>query len=714
VDKLTIRGDMMKTGDFITIYAASKQWGISEGFFVVLKSFPKYASWFKGDSLRYGEDLVLVSSSTRIKELYTETVQQFNDYDRDPQYINIGNLIKGVIQTSTEIKGMIDSDKYNHLYVKILRRKKVDAVFGPYIYFFKHEFLEKCEYLTTSFIVKALRKRGIQVSTSTILGLKNKGELTSNVNQYGLDTLSLNEAEILVIKSKKEKATVSAKTQYKNSNFNQLNKFQRQMIEDYLSFRAKGGRISHNNFKPKLHIANKEDTFQFLKSGLSTFFFRIICDRCGIKQMQKMRYSSLTQKEKDLYNPDVFNPLEIEMSDAFAFTSILKTTSAVGVYQSIKPFFAWILQKKKAEASTPEKWFEYGQLDRRIEAFLNQFPMNYNEHPSGEEIMHKNKAFLTREQGIMVKMKLLNDPFAKDPFKDATIWELCFVSGLRPYEAKKLRIEYFMLDNKGFLDLNHRGWGVLRLPKEASKQERTPSHSTFGTPIPPGTVKQVNEYLKRLYRKQRNEPVGIGFMFRPDDLFPEKGYKSSLFGDRMRFKEHLDFLTLDQRKDFELKAARRSMNNLIDGYTVEFPDQRLKGRIQKVAADLQMRHKIAKDVGEESYTAPIPEEDYYAVLNCTINFPWNLNELLEWEKKVMQGHQAGVLNSGLKQNPLNDENRSIEDLVKLVDESPRLIEVKKQFNKLRKRPKGLTVEEWLKKREVLVSEMKSISNGAGH
>jgi len=701
----------MNSEAYITVYAASKQWKVPENYFEVLKVIPEYALWFKGNSSKYGQNLVLEDALPTILEIYKNNVQEFENYNQNPEYTNMGTLLIGVLKTETEVMSMIESGLYDHLFVKLLRRKKVDPVFGPYIYFFNSGFLEQCEFLTTGLIVKALKKRGIKISDATVRAYKKEGKLIIKKNRYGLDTLNLTEVQNLVLAKKLETQTKTKKQANENSNFSVLNSKQQKMIEDYLSFRSRGGRISHNNFSPKKNIANKNETIPVLKSALATFFFRIICERCNIVQKRKMRYAYLSDNEKKQYNPDVFDPLEVNVEDAFVFMDNCKTTSAIHVYQTIKPFYAWILQSIKAKASTPELWFEYGLLDRRIEIFLNQFPKNYNEIPVGEQVNQLNKSFLTREQMILVKIKILQNPLSHDPFKYATIWELCCVSGLRPYEVRKLRIEHFLLDNNGYLGLNERGWGILRLPNEASKHERSPSNPVYGTPIPPGTVKRINEYLNRLYKRQWNAPKGVGYMFRPEEISPERGYKSSVIFNMSHLKEQLDFLPIEQRKDFELKTARRSMNNLIDGYKVKLPLDYLNGKIQKVAADIQMRHKIAKDVGEESYTELIPEDDFYTVLDLTINFPWDLNEVVQWENKIYSiENRNDTSKRQPKQIDEHHESNVITEPIQMRKSSEHIArknEIKKQLNKLRKRPKELSMEDWFKKKDDLERELLS-------
>jgi len=698
----------MKNEEYITIYKASREWRISDSFFEGLKHIKEYAIWFKGDASKYGQNLVAVEALPIIKELYDETCEQFRKYNEDPEYINIGGLTKSVLVPTEEIKDMIQSGNYEGYYVQLLRRREVDPVFGPYIYFFRLDFLEHLDYLSTGLIVKLMRKKGIKIADSTLLRYKKNGDLSYRNNAYGIQTFSFSEALQVVLDKRKEKYKTSQRYSMQSSNFYHLNHEQKQIIEDYLLFRSRGGRVSHNNFKTKKHIANKEATLKKQKSALATFFFRIICERSGISQRPEMRYGSLTEEEQERYNPEVFSPLDIDAQEALAIIETSKTTTAVSVYQAIKPFYYWILQEKKAKASTPEKWFEYGQFERTVDAFLNQFPTNYNERPAEETIQEKNKAFLTREQMIRTKQILLNDPRSHDPFKFATMWQLCCVTGLRPYEVTKLRIEHFKLDGDGFLITNHRGWGELHLPTKASKHERSPSHPVFGTPVPKGTVQQINEYLRRLYSRQKNEPVGVGYMFRPDDMFTESGYKTSLMSSITRVKNQLDFLPKEQRRDFELKAARRSMNNLIDGIDVKFHNDRLNGRIQKVAGDIQMRHQIAgDDVGDKHYTAPISADDLYEVLDATISFPWNLRELEEWEIQK-EGFKAGVILDSPRANEGPEKNPSANTRAQPTPQDPRLKEIKQELNKLRKRPKHLSVEEWLDAKEALEKEKRSM------
>lgn len=73
---------------------------------------------------------------------------------------------------------------------------------------------------------------------------------------------------------------------------------------------------------------------------------------------------------------------------------------------------------------------------------------------------------------IEIKNFILSDPISVNPIKYATMWQLGCTTGVRPEEMQNVRIEHFLLDNNGFLKLNSRGWGLLRLPASASQTRK--------------------------------------------------------------------------------------------------------------------------------------------------------------------------------------------------------------------------------------------------
>ncbi|MEG7619570.1 hypothetical protein, partial [Enterococcus faecalis] len=353
---------------------------------------------------------------------------------------------------------------------------------------------------------------------------------------------------------------------------------------------------------------------------------------------------------------------------------------------NLKQFYYYYLQQLELEAIiSEEKHREFLALNLRVKQFLNQFPRERKKWFSLDESKAK-KSFLTPEQMIKVRDLILSDPITRNPIKHAAIWQLGCTTGIRPEEMELVRIEYFLLDEQGFLKLNNRGWGILKLPSEASKIENSPSHVIYGTPIPKETVTIINQYLQKLYLKQgSSNKRGYGFLFRPNPAFPDMPHNTINKDFLVRIRPLLTFLTPEQSENFILKSSRHSMNNLIS--KTYLPVQRLNGEIQKIAAQYQMRHK-PKDstTGDDYYSALIIEDDFYKVLDLTINFPWNNEKLELWE--IKQGYKKAQ-NNEIK---LQQDNLIMEVQSKEVFE--RINQIENQLSELRTRPKNISVKEW--------------------
>lgn len=354
----------------------------------------------------------------------------------------------------------------------------------------------------------------------------------------------------------------------KSSTFECLNPKVQNLINKYIDFRSKGGVIFYNNFKPKKHVSHKEINLQTDRNLLANTFFTIIVGRSNISVNSHNQLSYKTKKVVSEYD---FYPLRVTKDDFFILSERYKTKTLTTIFASLKRFYYWILQDLQGEYIKDfEAVQEFRNTDNRITTFLSQFPSR-NEIPSDEKIIKKEKSFLTRKQMIFVKNRLNNDPRSHKPHRDSVVWELCCVTGIRPTELPRIKIEYFNLDENGFLSLNNRNWGILDIPREISKQEQSPSHELYKTPIPFHTVLEINKYLKKVYRLQDKEiPKGKGYLFRPKLNDINKPYSGNFVKDSIkRIKHDLNFLTDKQKDDFELKASRRSLNNLIMGYNVE-------------------------------------------------------------------------------------------------------------------------------------------------
>ncbi|OIJ13812.1 hypothetical protein BKP35_08515 [Anaerobacillus arseniciselenatis] len=493
----------------------------------------------------------------------------------------------------------------------------------------------------------------------------------------------------------------------KNSCFDYLNNNQKEIINNYLTFRDNNGVVSFDGFKAKKYISNKEKTLKILKSEISCLFFRIICGRCSIKS-SKSDFNQLTPEERKQFNPDVFDPINIEEEDYFFISKERSPTTLHSTYKKIKPFYYWILGKldKKADEDN-DKFREFRRTKKNVMAFLEQFPTNESEYPNDIILNKKVKSFLTREEMIIIYNMLLKNIKAFNPIRDASAWQLTCTTGIRPEEIINIRIEHFQLNAEGLIELNYRGWGILDLPAQASKRGMSPSHALYKTPVPYETVKQLNKYLTHLYLNQgKNVPKGKGYLFRPDVSNIERPYKKNFMWKIMnKMKPHLDFLSIEQRRDFELKAGRRSMNNLIMGPKVTLLPEDLNGKVQEMAANYQMRHKPNQTIAEKHYTQEISEDDYYRVLEHTINFPWNLKELEKWELKY--GYKKPLVTSTKDDTTTKlPEEKTATATIAENNLTEVVSKLENQLHDLRVKPKGMTARQWMIERNQIKKEIR--------
>ena len=303
---------------------------------------------------------------------------------------------------------------------------------------------------------------------------------------------------------------------------------------------------------------------------------------------------------------------------------------------------------------------------------------------------------------VLIKQLILEDVRSENSIKNATMWQLGCSIGVRPQEIHKLKINHFHLDSNGYLQTDTDGWGLLSLPAEIAKQERSPSHPIYHTPIPRDTVKQLNQYLSFLYKRQGDHnPKGEGYLFRPDDAFPNYRYKKPIhFGFINRLRSRIDFIDDASKEDFIFKASRHSLNNTIMRTYIN-TDVSLNDSIKQTAADHQLRHKPAKSVGEEYYMADIEKEQYYKVLDATINFPWDLEKLQEWEMKMgYRVHEEIDMKMNILNEEYNDEIKELQEQLLVIEE---------QLQKVKEKPKSMSEQQWIAYRQQLIKTKNSIS-----
>lgn len=420
----------------------------------------------------------------------------------------------------------------------------------------------------------------------------------------------------------------------------------RQLVDKYIEIRKNELVIFYGNFKTGKEISHPERNLPRMKNNICSALFKIAVYR-------------LENENKKVVLPVFFDVTTINMNDYIPIRNALKNSSLMGIAAAIKPFLMSLLAEAKEEALKSRDYsailashaFELG-----VEKFLVQFPRFPKEGNSQKHPKQIIKSFLSREECIKVYELLLTDPRSKYPIRNATMWVLGTVLGVRPQEFMYLRIEYFILNDEGFLAVDANGWGKLDIPAEASKMGLSPSNVFYQTPVPPEAVRIINNYLRWLYDKQgKQNPRGVGYFFRKLIQFPEKGLTTHVNEYIKRIRNLLDFLNIEQQEDFELKASRRTMNNLFVTSNNVLPEK-LRGRVVEISRAYHMRHKIAVDsqenrnqerknylqgeVGEYYYTAPISKDEFYSVLECVVGFPWDSKKLVLWE--IEKGYRDGI------------------------------------------------------------------------
>ncbi|MEK3977887.1 hypothetical protein MKY37_02215 [Psychrobacillus sp. FSL K6-2836] len=631
-----------------------------------------------------------------INNFYQTNRNQYHKFQSDPKYLSARHLAGFLAITYENLIQQAESGLWDGKYVKIPRvtfpTRKENNHFN---YFFNRK-LTIGNYKTLSAIIIETKI----VPRDTLLSYAKNGLLPQPEHLKGTNLYDENEIirKLPYIRDEQFQKKTGIIKSSKIQSFMLLNEQQQHVITEYLNYRRNNGTINFNGYRSKNKIVNKEKTLIVMKELISSAFVLIIAGRCNITEDIFVR-RKLNSNIIDLFNPDVFNILNISNSDYFYLYNKRKESTLSSFFKQLRPFYYYHLQKLEIESTvSQQKFLEFQGLKIRIEQFLDQFPYR-NSNWYETQNAKINKSFLTPIQMIEIKNFILSDPISVNPIKYATMWQLGCTTGVRPEEMQNVRIEHFLLDNNGFLKLNSRGWGLLRLPASASKHESSPSN-IYGTLIPIETVNQLNNYLKLLYKKQGPlNKTGFGYLFRPHDPSPNREYDVIVKDFIVRIRTLLTFLSKEQQERFVLKSSRHSMNNLISNSFLSVPY--LNGRIQKTSAQYQMRHKPFESTGDKYYSALISEDDFYKVLDLTINFPWDKDKLQLWE--IKQGYIKANINEFV-----DEENSYQVDYSEEIAE--RIKDIDNQLANLRKRPKTMDVKEWTIKVSKLNKEKNKLLN----
>lgn len=637
-----------------------------------------------------------------IQEYYSKHNEAYHYYNNSSKYIAAYHVASMLNLSFRELIEQIREGIWEGKYVKVPKcaPPPKDLLDIKMNYFFYRSAILENRYNT----LEQIGKNSNLTSLSSLRYYQRLGLLPQPPHLVG--TSLYDEREIIdllpLIKTQVKENFAEFKGASVQNAYDLLNNHQQQIISKYLKFRANGGVVVYNGYRSTQQIANKEETLESIKRIISSAFILIIAGRCGIEtDFHRNPFQRI--QPPDSFNPDVFDIYNVSKDDYSSLSTKRKGTTLINYFQQLRPFYYYLLDTLEEDALDDNEDFrEFTRIKRRIFKFLEQFPRKESDLNKGDMNI-RTKTFLTREQMVLIKQYLLEDVRARDPLKHATMWQLSCTTGIRPEELHKVKIEYFQLNTNGYLETDEDGWGVLRLPAFMTKQENSPSHPDYHTPIPQGTVTQLNLYLSYIYRKQdENSPKGKGFLFRPDYALPEYRHRKPItFSFINRLRNRLDFLDDVRKQDFIFKASRHSLNNIIMRTFIN-NDISLNNLAKKTAADHQLRHKPSLSVGEEYYTSEITKEQYYQVLDATINFPWNLEKLKEWE--VERGYRLGdmVLEVESFTDNLDDKNPKRKQL------QEQLLNIESELIQIQQKPKYMSEMQWLTKRNNLITAKKNI------
>lgn len=430
-----------------------------------------------------------------------------------------------------------------------------------------------------------------------------------------------------------------------------LEEHQINLIEKFLEHREKGRQIVWEDkvyYKSK-GLRKSSSTKETMRTKLATIIFKMIMNRCGLSvvlegeikgKFRSRNINDLNTEEIQILKEngsmkEFLSDLLISEDDFRAYEKGLSEYSVWNATCLIKPFLYWLLMEVEKKHNL---WRVDIEVSKQYYALRQVLVGTINYLPSNEPLRKNEnyKLFLNREQIIKVFQTLYNLnqlPSGSDEkgLKYATMWMCGHFLGLRPEEIHDLRIEYFLLDENGYLKtFNKKGYGILDLPAKASKQEVSPSHQDLKTLVVPQLVKLINVFLKYMYQYQSER--GIGYLFRPLALKYSPDRKSESKNNHWvkEYKVYFDFLSPKDRENFIFKTSRHSLYNLFRKTGLNQQLENFKTR----AGEIQMRHNISKKsgtTGEMYYMAEIGPGEYLKVVDEVLNYPWDLDELKRWE-----------------------------------------------------------------------------------
>ncbi|ETI67739.1 homing endonuclease associated repeat-containing protein [Neobacillus vireti] len=569
---------------------------------------------------------------------------------------------------------------------------------GKILYLHKNSFV-KFPKMTLGSMVKAFSKMGVRTSTETLTKLRELELIKATETTSFENTVIEYFDQEKVLKALRYYLSAAERTNNELSSYDFLNEEQQNIIDQYISARESGVVINFNGYKARRNVAHPELRLPEVKQRLANAFFSIICGRSRINYGGG-RIENIPEKEFSKFDPDLFEITDVTMDDYVFVSNGRKTTTLIQRYADLKTFYYWILMRKDAEPKVDfEAYQKFDSMKKSIQNFLDQFPRKHSDKPVREVIDTQVKVFMTPEQLVQGRDAILKSFRGLKALQYAAMWMLG-ANGIRPEEFFHLKLEdHFDLDENGLMKLNDKGYGEMIINEIVGKGSYSTSHPDFNLPVPNDTVEAVNNYFKALYRMQGpNNPVGKGYFLRRHAITPDKPIKTmdKKFMERLRLVA--DFLPAEKREHLILKNTRHSLYTIMRKTPIN--DEHLRDNVRPYALLYHMRHNpVEQTIGDKFYLEAITRDEYYEFLDKTINFPWKLEELrekhlderpsIEYEKNdlIMGGEEKEVGSTPSSSKPLGQsaEERELRKQKEIEEEA---------LNKLRTRPKGMSITDW--------------------
>lgn len=477
------------------------------------------------------------------------------------------------------------------------------------------------------------------------------------------------------------------------------------LIEEYLEWRRKNDYISFDGVDFIKNKIKKDTQVDSQRKNLARAFYRVKCYRAGIKDFSekdgnKKQLRELSDQEIEQlveYEFDVKTFNEEDMKNG-----VMPGIDGNGIYHYRLPlmgFLYFVLMKEEIQYNnnleralaennsfdSKKEWTRIKLMKARFERALKLIP---KKKPKAKKENRRKKIFARRDQVVKAfKSIYTNEPGSlRYPRKYATQIMLGFLAGIRPVEMwmlkidehldvekntekenygllKKYRIELNLEGEAEFIETSlhdPEGWGRIFISEEISKGTYSPSPE-YGTLLVPRIVDIVNDYLKELYKMTPGKDKARGFLFRPKHYNPEIHYSrpAQVVDWIPKARESFNFLKEDEAANFSYYETRHTVNNMIVNRTW-IDDKRINEWKLRVA-ETHCRHSMdgsdeslirAKgETNREHYQELPPLWMYYKVLDTALNYPFDLEELFEYEEKV---------------NPMG--NKSLEEELKAKDQ----------------------------------------------